>query len=350
MNWSFYVRFFGGILVLMMVAGFLYQFSIVTLTITGGFVLYFLVEQLIDTFKRYGLSEKQTYLVLALGTAALFVAFILYVSIPLFEQVKTFSTQLPETVDKLSAQLADLKGTFPFIDQISAGVKKQLVEAAKGALSLSGALVTALITIPIITITLLATRKEISLTLKNLIPNDYFEVTMTIVNDIVEHVQDYVGAKSLETIAMMIIQAVGFELIGLPHGLLLGIVAGLLNIIPYLGPLLSVVPVGLVALVSGDPRLLGLAIAVIVIAQLIDNTILQTVLLAKYVDVHPLIVVIVTLVGGELLGAIGLIAAIPLYVISKILILGWYDCASALERRSFLLEQEESEKHHDAHS
>jgi predicted PurR-regulated permease PerM len=132
-------------------------------------------------------------------------------------------------------------------------------------------------------------------------------------------------------------------LIGLPFPLLLGIISGLLNIIPYLGPLLTLVPVGLAAFLGGGTNLAIWAMGVVLIVQLIDNAVLQTWLVSQFVDVHPVMAFIVTLVFGELLGPVGMVIGIPAYVISKILIGGLWDYVKALQRHEQILSYQKSQ-------
>lgn len=349
MKLSFATKFAIGTALLIGVGYLLYTLAFITLTVAAGFTLFLIIDQMLDWLRRQGLSQKQAQVVLGLGGTAVFVAFFLYVSLPLLEQIQGFGQQFPQFLEGVRERVALFEEANPFIKGLGERSRAEMTAIVQSILALSGSILTALITIPIITVTLLATRKELSLLFSQAIPNNQFEVTTTVVHQIVDHIKTYVSAKSLETLIMIVIQAAGFWLIGLPQGLFLGVLAGTLNIIPYIGPLLSIVPVALIAISFGSGKLLGLSLLVIFIAQLIDNALLQTWLVSKYVNVHPLIAVIVTLIGGEVLGPLGLILAIPLYVISRIIFTGLYDYLRALQRHEFLLEQEESAKQHAAH-
>lgn len=344
MNLSFIAKFSFGLLILIGFGAFLYKFSIFTLTLLGGIIFYFIVDQMREYLTGKGLSTWQAYAVILLLTHIALVGFLLYVSLPLFAQLQGIAKQFPSMLSNVQTYLGQFGEVLPAETILSElnGVVASTIQAFLGA---SGALITALITIPIITTTLLATKKELSKAFFAMVPNDYYEVTVTLSHRIVSHVRDYITVRAIQTLAMIVIHSIGFLLIGLPHALLLGMASGLLNIIPYLGLVINVIPLFLVSLAQGDITLFGLSLAVLAIAQLVDNTVLQTWLVSKYVDIHPLAVVIVTLLGGELFGALGLIAAIPIYVISRILIVGWYDVLKAIERHEKLLAQEKHESH-----
>ncbi|MBS3147285.1 AI-2E family transporter [Candidatus Woesearchaeota archaeon] len=344
MNLSFIAKFSLGLLLLAGFGAFLYKFSIFTLTLLGGIILYFIIDQLLEYLTSKRLATWQSYTVIFLVMHIALVGFLLYVSLPLFTQLQALAKQFPSMLAQFQTYLGQFGEVLPAETILSElnGVFSSTIQSFFGA---SGALITALITIPIITTTLLLTKNELHKAFFAVIPNDYYEVTMTLSHRIISHVRDYITVRVIETAAMIALYSLGFLLIGMPHALLLGTVGGLLNIIPYLGPIITVVPLFLVALAEGNFALFGMSLAVFAVAQLIDNTVLQTWLVSKYVDIHPLAVVIVTLLGGELFGALGLIAAIPIYVISRILVVGWYDVLKAIDRHEKLLAQEKHESH-----
>jgi predicted PurR-regulated permease PerM len=205
-------------------------------------------------------------------------------------------------------------------------------------------LVTAVVTIPLLVVILLASRKTLSKTVIESIPNNYFEVTVTIIQRIISHIEDYAWAKTLEMIIMVVVYAIGFQIIGLPQALFISIIGGVLNIIPYFGPLLTIIPVAVAAYTGGGTEIFILGIIVLVLARIIDDAVLQTILVAKLVDVHPLIVLLVTLVGEQMLGIVGMIIAVPAYVVTKIVIEGMYEYLMALQRHELLHSEKNNEQ------
>jgi predicted PurR-regulated permease PerM len=100
----------------------------------------------------------------------------------------------------------------------------------------------------------------------------------------------------------------------------MGAVIGITNLIPYLGPLTGLAFGALLYPGQGLPlgSILGLAIA-IAIAQLLDNRAFAPVVLSKHVALHPLTVVLVLIIGGEMLGVMGLVIAVPVAASVKII-------------------------------
>ena len=89
-------------------------------------------------------------------------------------------------------------------------------------------------------------------------------------------------------------------------------VAGLTNLIPYIGPLIGAVPAILIALVNGYSGLSILAVVLVyVVAQVIDAGFLIPLMVAKIVDLHPVTVIVVIIAGAQLMGVLGMIISIP---------------------------------------
>ena len=110
---------------------------------------------------------------------------------------------------------------------------------------------------------------------------------------------------------------------GMPFALMLGILAGLLNIIVYVGPYLAGIPAVLLALAPDTPNPL-IIIVLYVLIQALDGFLLVPLLLGKAVDLRPFTVIVSLLIGGKLLGFIGIILAIPVAATLKVIIFHYY--------------------------
>jgi len=157
--------------------------------------------------------------------------------------------------------------------------------------------------------------------LLGLTPNHLFETVLSLQHQINFQIGQFVRARLLESVIVSAVTAVGLLMISFPYALLLGIVAGLTNLIPYLGPLLGAVPASLIALVNGYSSLdLALVALIYVVAQAIDAGILIPLMVAKIVDLHPVTVIVVIIAGAQLLGILGMIISIPVAATLKVTI------------------------------
>ena len=337
---------FGLGIALLALAGFLlYEFWIITLNVVGGFLLYLLLEKCVDFLERRHITGPPAYLLLTLFFAGIAVAGVLFVAMPFVNQLNGFAGQLPQIFDQINQELVQWKGIVPFALPTYETLKTQIFASLGALVEHSTTIFTSIATIFIIALTLLASRKTLWNSVIERIPNNYFEVTVSVLHNIVDKIQKYIVAKSVETVVMVVLHAIGFWLIGFPAPLLFGIIAGLLNLIPYIGVLFTIVPVGLAAFATGGYPLVGLSMLVIMLCRVFDDFFLQSWVIEKFVDIHPLTTVIAILIAGELMGAVGMVIAIPAYVIAKIVLQGMYDYLRSVQRHEqFLLDEQPQNK------
>jgi predicted PurR-regulated permease PerM len=124
----------------------------------------------------------------------------------------------------------------------------------------------------------------------------------------------------IQSAVMASICIAGFTLIGIDIAVLLGCITGILNLLPYVGPIISMVLTLLVAsaMTPFDPSLLYLGVLVIMTAQIVDNVIVIPAVIAQAVNLHPVQVVLGIIIFGSVFGTLGVILAIPAIATAKI--------------------------------
>ena len=136
----------------------------------------------------------------------------------------------------------------------------------------------------------------------------------------------FIGILAQITVIILVI-SIGLSILGVQNALLIGVIAGVFNIIPYIGPLMGA-GIGLLLAatsqleVSPDAALFGFLMSAIipfVVAQLLDNFLLQPLIFSKSVKAHPLEIFMVILAAGSLGGIIGMIVAVPTYSFIRII-------------------------------
>jgi len=129
----------------------------------------------------------------------------------------------------------------------------------------------------------------------------------------------YFGGLVIQVSIVTVVVGLGLTLIGIPHGWLLGLLAGLFNLIPYIGPILGAGIGALVMISSGvDWPAFTWGLGVYLAAQGVDNVFTQPVIFAKRVFAHPLEIFVVISVAGSLAGPAGMVLAIPGYTLFRI--------------------------------
>jgi predicted PurR-regulated permease PerM len=121
----------------------------------------------------------------------------------------------------------------------------------------------------------------------------------------------YVRGQMVVSTAVAFVFGIGFSVINLQYSFVLAIMAGLFNLIPFVGSMMITVLAILIAANTGGPVLVALTIVVFAIEQFLESNFIVPHLLGKQVDMHPLLVLLAILIGGTLAGALGAIVAVP---------------------------------------
>jgi predicted PurR-regulated permease PerM len=115
--------------------------------------------------------------------------------------------------------------------------------------------------------------------------------------------------------------SIGMLLIDLPFWLIVGMIAGLFNMIPLIGPWVGAVPGIVIAITTGGGPSKAIAVAVVMaIVQQIDNHFISPIVMQRAVKLHPAVVMLALLAGGTLAGFLGLLLAVPATVAMKIIV------------------------------
>lgn len=141
--------------------------------------------------------------------------------------------------------------------------------------------------------------------------------------DVNSVVSRFIRGQLLDGIIVGILSSIGLWAIGLDFSLLIGMTAGIANIIPYFGPIIGSIPAVIVGLLSGVPIKALFAILVLVLVQQLDGAIIAPKVVGESVGLHPVFVILSIIIGGAYFGLIGMFLAVPAAGIIKLLIIRW---------------------------
>jgi predicted PurR-regulated permease PerM len=155
-----------------------------------------------------------------------------------------------------------------------------------------------------------------------LVPESKRDLVQTGVNEITSVFGKYLRGLAIVSVLNGIATAVLLTVIRVPGGLVLGVIAGLLYSVPYIGALLTLALTGAVAFIGGGPNLLLLAVGLsTVLHQIIFDQIVSPRVLGGHVGLHPILSIIALLAGNLLLGIIGMVLAVPVAACIQIAVL-----------------------------
>ena len=128
----------------------------------------------------------------------------------------------------------------------------------------------------------------------------------------------YIRGQLIDAFIMAVLVSSSLSLIGVKYAVIIGVLSGIGNLIPYVGPVVAYGSTILVCLITGDYRRLLVAIVVLFVIQTIDGNVINPRLLSSNVDVHPVLVIAALIVGGAVGGIVGMLFAVPIAAFFKI--------------------------------
>jgi predicted PurR-regulated permease PerM len=179
--------------------------------------------------------------------------------------------------------------------------------------------VTTLILTQFVVFFLLKDSRRIKKMLIAFVPNKYFETFLTLLHEIDQQISNYIRGQLTGAFFVGVLAIIGLYSFGIKYALFIGAVAGIANIVPYIGPLLGITFGGLLVLIdTGSIINIFKAVGVLAFAKLIDSIAISPLVVSRSVNVHPLMIIMVISFGGLLHGAWGMLLAVPLYCSMKV--------------------------------
>ena len=322
------------------VAASLYLFSGVLMPFVAGIALGYLLDPLADRLEKMGVNRLGAALIILAGFVAVLVVLLLIFVPVLGRQLTAFIGAFPALVGKLQT-LASSGGerlTDSWIgtllnklglsvgtgtNDLQSVLQDSLGQAGSWAIAflksllLGGAAIISLFSLlvvtPVVAFYILVDWKRMIATLDGLVPLRHREEVRFLARDIDRALAGFLRGQSLVCMFLGAWYAIGLSLIGLNFGFLIGISAGILSFIPYVGSLTALVLSAIVALVQGWPewKLLVLSLAVVISGQFLEGNILSPKLVGASVGLHPVWLMFALLAFGSLFGFTGLIMAVP---------------------------------------
>ena len=302
-------------------------------------LLGWLGDPLVDRIQRAGRS-RNTAVILVFAFMVLVLVLVVLILVPLIErQILTLVASLPSYRDwfmmtalpwleqRTGLQLLAWLDTDRIIEvvrshwQQAGGVAATLL----GYLSRSGfavlGWVTNVVLVPVLTFFFLRDWDVFVERVAALVPRNHEGTVARLARESDAVLGGFLRGQFLVMLILGVMYAVGLRLVGLDLGILIGIIAGLLTFIPYLGPASLAILGGIAALVQyGDwPHLVGVGV-VFVVGQVIESYWLTPKLVGDRIGLHPVAVIFAVLAGGQLFGFLGMLLALPVAAVANVLL------------------------------
>jgi predicted PurR-regulated permease PerM len=316
-----------------------YPVRIIFPPLAVAMIAMYLLNPVVTRLERRGIRRVWGALLVYLIFAAMF-GTALYFLIPVVaEQVSEFVKAAPRIVGDVVAWFRDLGASLGLrLDAGAAPSTESIVDVLGRIFSVTrGVLDIALVLVlgPILAFYLVVDLPKIKRNLKAMVPSRRRAEVESVTDRVGRAIGSYFRGQLLVAAFVAVASSLVLWIVGLPYWAVVGLVTGLFNLVPLIGPFIGAAVAifiavttdlsgGLLSLEPGWPLALGSALALLVVQQ-IDNHIISPNMIGRTVRLHPVTVMLGLLVGGTLLGLWGMLLAIPVIATVKILVLHAWD-------------------------
>ena len=177
-----------------------------------------------------------------------------------------------------------------------------------------------IIVIPFIVFYLLKDYDLVKRTAWYLTPRKWRKGGIAFIKDVDKSLGNYIRGQLLVCLTIGVLATISLWLAGMKYPLVLGVIIGITNIIPYFGPIIGALPAVIIAATVSVQTVI-IVIIIIFGLQFIEGNILSPLIVGRSLHIHPVVIIFAILLGGEIGGIIGLIVAVPIFAVLKVTIL-----------------------------
>jgi len=322
---SFYV---GASIMLLVLVYFLYQLSGILLPFVIGFAVAYFLDPVADRLEALGVRRTLATALIAVAMMVVLLGFLIFGLPILFAQIGQIIVALPGYITELQLwieQQGALGGQQELVQQLGQSavgslqnMTSQILLSGLSALNVFGLLLIS----PIVAIYMLNDWDRMMAGIDHLLPDDMAETVRHLAAQIDEMLAGFLRGQTLVCLLLGVIYALGLSLVGLQGAIVVGMVAGLISFIPYVGSATGLIMAGALGVgqFGVDYTPLAMIAAVFVVGQFLEGNILTPRLVGDRVHLHPVWIMFALLAMGSLFGFLGLLLAVPSAAVIGVLV------------------------------
>ncbi len=303
-------------------------FGALVVYLVVGVLLAYLLQPVVTWFEGRGTGRIGAIV----ATFALFIGALVLVLTYTVPFVGAQFTALAEqvTVERVREVVRELEPRLPLVRQgtvtraveramLSITREERITSMASALVGMLADVVYALLVVPFVTFFVLRDGPRIRRWLLRLVPNRYFEPTLALVEQVEMNLGRYFKGLLTQCLSVGIVATVMLYVVGLENAAAVGLFTGLANTIPYFGPLMGFLAGTVVGVVqTGDLSLVPGVFVAMAVTQISDNLFFQPFIFSRAARTHPLLILVVVLVGAQVAGIVGMLIAIPLSTVLRV--------------------------------
>ena len=303
--------------------------SIIT-PIIVAYVFYYMLNPLVNFFSKKISRFSASLLAILVGIITVLIVIIGVVPI-IVEQTQNLITALPRYIEIVKGYLEEYSdnayvqvvveyvNTNLNVSKISERLISIATSIAQGVVSSISSTASVLVTMPFVLFFLLKDASQFNKFVISLLPKKFEKSVAETIDEIDDKVGSYIQGQMLVSLCIGVMLFIGYNVIGLHYAFSLATIAAFLSIVPYLGPAIAITPAMLVAASTSWVMVVKMLV-VWGIVQFLEGNIISPNIMGRSMNMHPLTVIFVILIGVNISGVVGAILGIPVYSILKVLI------------------------------
>lgn len=316
-------------------------FSTIAPPIILAFISYYLLNPIVNLLERIRIKRIWGIIIIILGLSGVLTGIILLTAPAIEAQVIDLIANFPAYLQQMGVGITTwLQNSFlgPYYEEgynwivsnfndIPGIIGGYVVNAFQGVRNLATTVtnvVVTIVTFPFILFFLLKDGSRFKKYSLNLLPPKFRKDADQILKNMDTQVGSYIQGQIIVATCIGLLLFIGYLIIGLDYAITLAIIAAVTSVIPYLGPMIAIIPAIIIALVESPFMLVKLAI-VWAAVQFLEGNLISPNIMGRTMKIHPLTIIVVLLIAGNLFGIIGVILGIPGYAILKVFVTYLYD-------------------------
>jgi predicted PurR-regulated permease PerM len=303
-------------------------------------LLSYMMEPVVSMFQKKANMKRNHAIMLTFILGLVMLTMVMVFLIPaIAENLKEIVLNIPviqERVDEIAERIAGMlgmgknseryvvfekysKGAMDVIEKTSEKMLDAISRSYKKVFNLILDLVTAII----LTYYFLKDKEVLSSWILSVFPYDYRNTITDTFYELGKISAKFLQGQLLIAVIIGVLETIGLYLLKVPYAILLGIIGGFSNLIPYFGPFIGAVPAVIVALLASPTKALWTFLLFVGVQQF-DNNFLGPKIIEGKLGIHPVTTIIVVFLGGEFFGIAGVFLAVPVYAMIRAIAIRWY--------------------------
>jgi len=310
--------------------------------LVAGF-LYYLLNPVVHLLMKTKMERVYAVLIVFVLLIILLVLLLVSVLPNLAKQLASLASSMPDVFDQVEnwiyhlAKLPmfkdiDLTSYIDKMDLSYGTIIQQFLSSLSSSLgsifSTIASTTIVVITVPFILFYMLKDGERLVPNIQRFLPEKRQAGIVNLLGQLNKTLSNYISGQAIECLFVGTFTIIGYSLIGVKYAFLFGVIAGLTNLIPYLGPYLGLAPAVFVTIFD-DPVKAFLCCIVVLIVQQIDGNIIYPNVIGKSLQIHPLTIIVILLAAGNIAGLLGIFLGVPFYAICKTILLYSIDMVKA---------------------